>query len=524
MKSNHSCLNIKESKVSSISNYIDKSRFLIDEAPTAFITIDSNGIICNLNKKAKEMLSCDLDKIAHIPLSNYLSIDSQQTFHNHLQQALFLEQAQTFEVKIPVKGQLPKFWQFHLKVIHFEASTPLCLINAYDISSLKQTEIQLQFDRAAINLDNHQKRSFLANMSHEVRTPMALILGHVDLILKEHVDDGICQQLKVVKRAGDNLLGILNDIVDYSKIEASLIEIENHPFELNTSLQHIMDLFLVNCKQRNINLSFDIQEPFPTHLLGDIERLEQILVNLISNAIKFTPENGSIQVLARYEANHLILSIKDSGPGIPEILLERIFEPFKQVNESDSRNEDGVGLGLSICRLIATLMKGTISASNHVDGGAVFTLMLPLQIHGLDSEKITQEDSFQKPILISTSDKKVLIIDDDEDMRDFISLILVSMNLAFDVAFDGLEGLTKMSQTEYDLILLDIQMPNMNGLEVIKKIRTDQKLMDNYVVALTAQVIKSQVEEILESGFDCYLSKPIDIDQLTAIIQNQLIN
>jgi PAS domain S-box-containing protein len=393
------------------------------------------------------------------------------------------------------------------------------LLGQWVSSSIEQEMIagQLNEARFAAETANATKSAFLANMSHEIRTPLNAIIGLTELTLKTELEEKQRYNLERVSDAGKNLLGIINDILDFSKIEAGKLEIEITEFELDDVLKNLSSLVGARAEEQGLEVLIWVDPEIPPALMGDSLRLGQILVNLMSNAIKFT-EQGEVVVRAELEALHddsvnVVFSVSDSGIGMSEEQVSKLFRPFVQADQSTTRMFGGTGLGLSISKQLTEAMNGQISVESKEGEGSTFKVRLPF--------KVGTRKSRETPIMnIDPSQVRVLIVDDNDIARDMLEAAVYSMGFITETAHSGQEALDKLitaaeSDSTYDLILLDWQMPEMDGVETARKIRE----LSNYtrtptVFMVSAYAVDEVADELAEIGVKTFLPKPINTSHL----------
>ena len=366
------------------------------------------------------------------------------------------------------------------------------------------------------------KENFMANMSHEIRTPMNAILGFTNLLQRKKLDEESKEYVQTIQKSGENLLTIINDILDLSKIEAGMMRIETAPFSIRGLVHSVEAMFKGKANEKQLQLSTIVDESIPDTLDGDATRLTQILVNLIGNAIKFT-QNGSIiiNITNEGEKNTTIstgISITDTGIGIEKEKLNSIFERFQQADDAVTRKFGGTGLGLSIVKDLVLLQKGTIQAESEPGKGTSFHIIIPYKI----AAEEVKSNYLEAHNAISTNNFEeicILVAEDNEINQSLIKHLFKSWNLLYDLAVNGKIAVEMIMQnpTKYNLLLMDIQMPEMDGYTATQHIRHQLK-MDIPIIAMTAHALAGEREKCLTYGMNEYISKPIREEQLHNLI------
>jgi len=354
------------------------------------------------------------------------------------------------------------------------------------------------------------KSQFLANMSHEIRTPLNAIMGFITLLNEKETDEQKLKYLNIIKNASDSLLQIINDILDISKIESGKLVIEPYNFNPYKDLIEIAELFQAKAAEKNIVFNIKYNQSIPKILYGDLLRIKQIYSNLLSNAIKFTPEGSKVKSVVWYKNGYLNIIVKDYGIGISEEKQQTIFEPFTQADGSTARKYGGTGLGLTISLELAHLLGGKLTLKSKEGKGSIFKLSIPVPIGEEQQDDDSDIDSLNL-------EGHILIVEDYEANRMFVSIVLDNAGLTYEMAHDGLEAIEKFKSGKYDLILMDENMPNMGGMEATKeilKIEKEQGLPHTPIISLTANALQGDKERFLAAGFDDYLSKPIEPELL----------
>ncbi|MFN4122843.1 MAG: response regulator [Flavobacteriales bacterium] len=390
-----------------------------------------------------------------------------------------------------------------------------------DFEERKQAERDIL--QAKIDAEQMAKRKseFLSNMSHEIRTPMNAIIGLSELLLRTKLEDNVYENIKSIKYSADNLLVIINDILDFSKIESGKIEFEDIDFDLYGKVNEIKKTFIFKAKEKGIDLNFEIDDNVPEMIKGDPYRLNQILLNLLSNAIKFT-ERGSVTLkvenLREYGGNQMDIqfSVKDTGIGIPENKLNSVFESYTQASADTTRNFGGTGLGLAITRRLVILQNGEITLNSKLGEGTTFTVRIPYRKSDAKINQ-TQEENIETLEVKDLSGVKVLIVEDNK-MNQFVAgQVLELWNVQADFADNGLIALDKLKSDDYDLVLMDLQMPVMDGIEATLRIRDKANRVRNpeiAIIALTADAFPETKEKVLMAGMNDLLTKPLEQEEL----------
>jgi signal transduction histidine kinase/CheY-like chemotaxis protein len=351
---------------------------------------------------------------------------------------------------------------------------------------------------------NKAKSSFLASMSHEIRTPLNAIIGFINLLTKEEKDPKKLEYLTTIQNSSSSLLGVINDILDISKIEDGKLDIEAIDFDVYQQINELIMFYQSTVQSRDIRLTLNIDESVPQYLTSDPLRLKQVMSNLVSNAVKFSPEDSEVKIDLSYKDARLHVSVSDKGIGISDEAKRRIFNAFEQAETSTTRSFGGTGLGLAISKKLVNLLGGEISVESEAGKGSVFSFY----IDAPESKKSVDDDIEERDYKF---EGHILVAEDNKTNQMLIKILLDEMGVSYTVVDDGEEAVNTFLNEDFDLILMDINMPKMDGIEATKRIRqTDAKHNTIPIIALTANAMKEDVKAYLEAGMNAHVSKPID--------------
>ena len=393
-----------------------------------------------------------------------------------------------------------------------------------DITERKKAEDALIAAKEEAESATRAKSAFLATMSHEIRTPLNGVLGMAQAMHADQLTDDQRERLTVIRQSGETLLAILNDVLDLSKIEAGKLELDESEFDIEDLARGAYAAFTAIAGKKGVSFDLAIDKAAHGVYRGDSTRVRQILYNLVSNAIKFT-EHGGVKVRVGRRAGQLVLSVKDSGIGIAPDALKRLFAKFEQADSTTTRRYGGTGLGLAICRELAELMGGRIGAASTVGGGSTFTVRLPLERVGASRPAAPAPPAAQAEPEPGTAELKVLAAEDNEVNRLVLQTLLHQVGLTPTIVADGAQAVEAWENEAWDLILMDIQMPGMDGptaCRLIRKAEAKTGRARTPIVALTANAMAHQVAEYRAAGMDGFVPKPIEIGVLFAAMKAAL--
>lgn len=493
-------------------------QMMINEAPLGIILADSEGTIVYINPKCAELFEYDKDELIGKKIEILLPASVKRQ-HVALRDSYFSKpETKSMGSGRDLYGLKKSGVQFPVEIgLNYMQNNgqKVAFATIIDISERKEKELLAKAKEVA-EKSNRIKDEFLANMSHEIRTPMNAILGFTDLISHKVQGSEEKEYVNSIKIAGESLLTIINDILDLAKIESGMMTFESYPLDILGLLKSIDVLLRPKAMEKNLELSFICEEDVPETVYGDTTRLTQIIINLVGNAIKFTA-TGNITVHAKVINNaedhtEIQFRVSDTGIGMTEDKLELIFDRFKQAEEYTTRKYGGSGLGLSIVKKLIEMQEGTISVNSEIGKGSQFIFSLSFKSFEKKTGAVIK-GNIQKSDQQDLSHLKILVAEDNELNVKLVTAIFRKYNVIPDIAVNGRIAVEMLEKAHYDILLLDMQMPEMNGYQTASYIRGEMR-SNIPIIALTAHAMAGEKERCIQMGMNDYVSKPFDTEVL----------
>jgi PAS domain S-box-containing protein len=499
------------------------TRSLIESNIDALMTTDPSGIITDVNKQMEALTGCTRDELIGAPFKDYFT--DPERAEAGIKRVLSEKSVTDYELTARARDGKQTVVSYNATTFYDRNRTLKGVFAAArDVTERKRVEAELQQARAVAESASRTKSDFLASMSHEIRTPMNSIMGIADLLAKTALTPEQDKYVQIFRRSGDNLLNLINDILDLSKVEASQLELERTGFSLNDHLEKVVEMVVARANEKGLVLVCEIAPDVPADLVGDPTRLRQVLLNLLGNAIKFT-NAGAVSLRVERDLDFTVptalrFTVSDTGIGIPAEKLGRIFERFTQADSSTTRRFGGSGLGLTICKRLVELMGGRIWVESVVDNGSLFAFAVPFEIWAAANWPVALPVGAGPELPLPPL--RILLAEDSADNCTIAMAYLEDTPYRVEIAETGAIACEMFVAGHYDLVLMDRQMPVMDGLTATRTIRAWEKANNRPpipIIALTASALKGDRETCLAAGCTAFLTKPIKQDVLLQAIR-----
>ena len=495
-----------------LNDYVSKGKFyqaVVEDGSDIIFIVDFAGQILYHNHSVEEILGYKPGSLLQKNFYDFISPEGRPGFKKNFNASTRRPYNEGIEFQFLCKSGVYKYLEFNSINLKQKEGVEGLILDCRDITERKR-------DAAELVRAQKAKEQFLANISHEIRTPINGIAGMAELLSQNPTPEEKTTYLNAIRSAADNLKVIINDILDLASIESGKLKFEQIGFSVKDLLSSLIDSFSVQAKEKRIDLRLDIDNEADTILIGDPVRLNQIMINLMSNAIKFT-HSGHIQIVCRVERKlrrtyDMRFEVIDTGIGIPQDKLQTIFESFSQADESVTRKYGGTGLGLTIVKQLAELQHGIITVESKENEGSLFRVVIPYQAG--NSEDII-DTAKQWNIHRSLKNLNVLLVEDNDINRLYANSIMKTWECNIEVAENGYVAVEKVKDRSFDVVLMDIQMPVMDGFEATKAIRlSDGPWKTVPIIALTANATRKDIEKCLAAGMNDCIPKPFTPEDL----------
>ncbi|QDK39267.1 PAS domain-containing hybrid sensor histidine kinase/response regulator [Bdellovibrio sp. NC01] len=507
----------------------------------ALIELSVDGHILWANRNYLNLMGYELHEIIGKPHSIFLPhFDSHESEYREMWRSLAMGQSQTGEFSRVTKNKNIVWVQAsYAPIKDSNGRIQKILKMAVDITekkrlaeNLERKNRELQTSATKARAATYAKSAFLANMSHEIRTPLNSIIGLTDTLAETKLDEQQASYVEILQRANHQLMTIINDILDLTKVESGEIQLHVMPFDIQNVFDDVISVLGFRAKEKGLQLKLKMEEGLESYYIGDADRLRQVLINLLSNALKFTHQGDVTLHVSRNTTSrpgNLLFSVSDSGIGIPRHMFKDIFRAFTQGDAATTRRYGGTGLGLSISQKMVELMNGQIWLESELGKGSIFffTAQMPIcsELAVRANNPMQSRLKSAEANSVNATKLKILVVDDVDDNRNLFGIYLQKSAHEIHYAESGIEALRMLEDMQFDIIFMDVQMPGMDGYETTRLIREQERAKNRIpakIFACTANAFTEDIEKSLQAGCDLHLSKPIRKDTLIKSINSYL--
>lgn len=490
----------------------EQYRAVVDQAYDGIIIMERNGIVLDLNQHASQLLGIEKNEMLGTDISEMVDESFRESFLAAIRQ---LKEKDTFISEYSFLKSNADSITGEISIARLSDGRIIGILR--DVSHRKQLEESLHKARETAEEASRLKSDFLARMSHEIRTPINAVLGMAELAMDTDLNDEQTQYLETCHASASSLLLVVNDILDFSRIEANQFTLFHDVFDFHGMAKAVFQPYRIQGEKKKLEMTLHLDDEVPRYCIGDGNRIRQVLGNLLSNAIKYT-EKGSIDLLVSSERKKgktvsILFEVRDTGIGISEEDTASVFDSFNQVDESYSRSHDGSGLGLSIVKNLVQLMDGRVWLESRSGSGSSFFVQLDLP----ESENMSEQEMDEKEDIGFPQELSILLAEDNGVNAMYVQKLFEKQGVRIDHVRDGADALRVLSEKRYDIVLMDISMPNMDGMEVTRRIRNGESGEDSRslpIIALTAHSLQGDRERFLAAGMNGYVEKPVSQKKL----------